>query len=238
MKADSYKVRVTFKHGNAMSLDLKGCGSIYIEPNKDYFFENAPMQFINYLAQLRRLGVTYRLTNDKKGCYMTIDLSGYQTNEPKTILGQLRSNLVSNPPKITRYATVKDSDVDTSTVPDLIPNGTFPEEIKEIELSDEIILNENEQVLGSSNTLSLTPDDLDDDSTLVKDDTTKDDVTVSSNEPVTEQKEQVVKVTDEELSAMNKTKLIELAKSLGVENASEIWTKKELRSAITDKLAK
>lgn len=216
MKADSHKVRVKFDHGNAMSLDLKGCGSIYIEPNKEYFFENAPMQFINYLAQLRRLGITYRLTNDKKGCYMTIDLTGYQTNEPKTILGNLRSNLVSNPPKITRHKPVKDDNVDASTVPDLIPQGTFKEEIKEVTLFNSI-----------TETPTTVPTE------VVSEETT--DTTVEVNKEQVQEPE--IKVTIEEVESMGKPKLLELAKSLGIAEVSEIWTKRELRKVITEKLS-
>ena len=233
MKADSHKVRVKFQHGNAMSLDLKGCGSIYIEPNKEYFFENAPMQFINYLAQLRRLGITYRLTNDKKGCYMTIDLSGYQTNEPKTILGQLRSNLVSQPPKITRHATLRDSEVDESTVEDLIPEGTFSEEIKEVTIPE--ALTPSVETSNTDITNQLTKEDLEDDSIVTPEAPVVEDDKKSETPEVKEETKEPI--TEEQLEGMNKTKLIETAKSLGLDEVSEIWTKKELRSAILKKLA-
>ena len=64
MKEDKYSVRLFFSHGNSIVLQLKGCGSLTIKPGHDYFFENAPMKFINYLAQLRRLGVTYKITQE------------------------------------------------------------------------------------------------------------------------------------------------------------------------------
>lgn len=235
MKADSHKVRVTFQHGNAMSLDLKGCGSIYIEPYKEYFFENAPMQFINYLAQLRRLGVTYRLTNDKKGCYMTIDLTGYQTNEPKTILGQLRSNLVSQPPKITRPTPSRDVELDESTVEDLIPRNAFPEDIKEITLPENIVPPIEESSTDITN--QLTEDDLEDASDITS---TQEKVEEPIKVESTQEKVEEVSepITEELLVTMNKSKLIETAKSLGLTDVSEIWTKKELRVAILDKLAK
>lgn len=212
-KVDNYKVRIKFEHGNAMSLDLKGCGSIYIEPHKDYFFENAPMQFINYLAQLRRLGVTYRLTDDKKGCYMTIDLSGYQTNEPKTVLGKLRSNLVQSDTQIVRYNTVKDSDVDESTVEDLIPAGTFKNETEEITLKGIDMLSET------------TPEEI----------TEVEEVTEENNEP--EEAEPKIEIlSNSKLEELNKTKLIDYAHSLGLEEVSDLMTKKEIREAIKSKI--
>lgn len=213
-KSDSYKVRIKFNHGNAMSLDLKGCGSIYIEPNKDYFFENAPMQFINYLAQLRRLGITYRLTDDKKGCYMTIDLSGYQTNEPKTILGKLRSNLVQSDKPIIRYNSTKDSNVDESVAEDLIPAGTFKDEVEEITLKNiDLVPKVEEPVQEESK-----PEEVTDESEP------------ESTEP------QIEVLSKSQLEELNKTKLIDYAKSLGLEEVSDLMTKKDIREAIQSKL--
>lgn len=219
-KVDSHQVRVKFVHGNAISLDLRGCGSIYLEPNREYFFENAPMAFINYLTQLRRVGITYRLTNDKKGCYMTLDLTGYLTNEPKTILGQLRSNLVQQPPRIVRHKGIKDRAVDDSTVEDLIPKGTFTEEINTIEIDTSSIVDESKE--------TITEPIKENESTDIE--TT---LTTEGNEP----KKEEIKITAEEVDTLNKTKLIELATSLEIPNVSEIWTKKELRTAIKEKLA-
>lgn len=216
-KVDSHQVRVKFVHGNAISLDLRGCGSIYLEPNREYFFENAPMAFINYLAQLRRVGITYRLTNDKKGCYMTLDLTGYLTNEPKTILGQLRSNLVHQPAKITRHVGIKDRAVDESTAEDLIPEGTFKEELNVTEIDTSVI-----------DEIPVTPE--------VKPEVTTNIETTELTEENEPKKEEIT-ITAEEVDALNKTKLIELANSLEIPNVSEIWTKKELRTAIKEKLA-
>ena len=217
-KVDSHQVRVKFVHGNAISLDLRGCGSIYLEPNREYFFENAPMAFINYLVQLRRVGITYRLTSDKKGCYMTLDLTGYLTNEPKTILGQLRSNLVQQPAKITRHTGIKDKAVDESVAEDLIPEGTFKEEINTIEIDTSVIKDETPVSAPVDVTVSTNIEVP---------------VTTEINEPEKEE----IKITAEEVDALNKTKLIELANSLNIPNVSEIWTKKELRTAIKEKLA-
>lgn len=233
MKADSHKVRMKFNHGNAMSLDLKGCGSIYIEPGYDYFFENAPMQFINYLAQLKRLGIEYRLTNDKKGCYMTIDLAGYQTNEPKTVLGKLRSNLVQTEKPIVRLNTIKDSDEDTSTdVEDLIPKGTFKEDLEEIKIEGDPIPETSNQ--SEADKLNLAADDLEEDS-VSEPEITSD----KEDDKVEEVKTEEPKIlSEEEIASLSKAKLIEYAHELGLADISEIYTKKEIRAAITEALSK
>lgn len=230
-KVDSHKVRVSFNHGNAMSLDLKGCGSIYIEPNKEYFFENAPMMFINYLAQLRRLGVTYKLTDNKKGCYMTIDLTGYQTNEPKTILGNLRSNLVQTNITINRPSPVKDSDNEDYKVEDLIPKGTFAEDIQEIVIPDV-----KESTTDISTDLKeselLTEDDLND-LPIVNDSTTEPTTPeVEETEVKEESKEEVVYLSESKLLDLNKADLLEYARSIDTPEVSDINTKKEIREAI------
>lgn len=229
IKEDRHKVRISFKHGNPISLNLKGCGNLYIQPYKDYFFENAPIQFINYLSQLRRLGVTYKLTSDKKGCFMTVDLSGYNSNDPKEVLTRLRSNRVNNPPKISRNTSVEYKE-DQDETPSLIPNDTFQSELNEISLDK---VKEAIETAKENANSQLTPDDLNDDSILSPDTNTE--VTNEVTEPVETNSE--IKVTKEEVESMSKGDLINLAQSISIPNVSELWTKKELRSAIIDKLA-
>ena len=79
----------------------------------------------------------------------------------------------------------------------------------------------------------LTPDDLNDDSILSPDTNTE--VTNEITEPAETNSE--IKVTKEEVESMSKGDLINLAQSISIPDVSELWTKKELRSVIIDKLA-
>ena len=92
----TYNIRISFNHGNDITLDLKGCGLLHIKPGKDYYFINAPIEFTNYLAQLRRLGITYKMTPDRKGCFQTIDLTMYNKNDAREILKNLRKANIIN----------------------------------------------------------------------------------------------------------------------------------------------
>lgn len=223
VREDRHKVRISFKHGNPISLNLKGCGNLYIQPYRDYFFENAPIQFINYLSQLRRLGVTYRLTSDKKGCFMTVDLTAYNSNDPREMLTKLRSNKIVNPPKITRPSSINyKSDVVEEKIEDehLVSQDS---DIKEITLDKVKEAIENAQ---NENATINKPES---------------ESVISDEEKVTElttdTPKEKLEVTKEEIETMSKSNLIDLAKSLNIQDASELWTKKELRSAILDKLS-
>ena len=96
MNEPLYNVRLHFNFVNPLTLELKGCGNLYITPGKDYFFINAPMNFINYLVQLKDLGVTYELTDNKRGCYQEIDLLYYNVTDPRYIMANIRKNLSSD----------------------------------------------------------------------------------------------------------------------------------------------
>jgi len=217
-KETTYNVRVKFEHGNPLSLDLKGCGNLYILPNKEYFFEYAPMQFINYIKQLRRLGITYRLTDDKKGCYMTINMSHYLDTIAQRVMGEVRANLSVNPPIITKEPreekkSKKEKELEKE-IPDLIPKNAFDDgKIKEVKLSDIPIIKEQpkEEVPEITPEVEITEPEI--------------------TEPeVAEEQKEVEKVDPSTIT--NKAQLIEYAHSVGLSEVSDLWTKKEIRAAI------
>lgn len=230
MNEDKYNVRITFKHGNAITLDCKGCGQVYLAPNHDYFFENAPMQFINYLPQLKRLGVSYRIINDKRGCYQTFNLSNYFANDPFKLMGQLRSTRTNVATPIVEE--VKEEEIIEEPVIETPVTQTveIPDVVKEppVKTTEDTDLKEDQ----NEGTPETTQEDLKEDPTPV----------VSSEpEQVSQEdlKEDPVVETPEEIDIehMSKPKLIEYAKNLGLTQVTDYWTKKEIREAITNKLS-
>ena len=202
-----YNVRIHFNHGNAMNLDLKGCGTLYIKPGKDYYFINAPINFINYLAQLKRCGVTYEITENKRGCYQEIDLSIYNINDPRYLVSLFRKDISQKKVKEVKEPeprhvvlssdeglTIYKGDVSTTVEKDLI---VAPPTIPPMEINIDPT-NDNE---------------------------------VPKSEEVKEEDNNKI-YTDSELQKFGKVKLLEIANNLGLENISDINTKKEIREAI------
>lgn len=200
----TYNIRVSFKHGNAITLDLKGCGSLYIKPYKEYYFINAPINFINYLAQLKRVGITYTLTSNKRGCYQEIDLTQYNYSDPRYILASLRKPLITEP-----VETVKEERPVVLTSDDVV--------VKETKIEEPVVETATPIIEEVTNT----------------EETVEEEIEETNNEPQ-ETEESVVEITytEEELTKMSKTKLLEIASSLNLTNVSDINTKKEIRDAI------
>lgn len=218
MKEDKHSIRVTFDHDNGMSLDLKSCGTLYLEPHKEYFFENAPIKFIDYLTQLKRLGVTYRLTKDKKGCYRTIDLTHYLDNSIGNVMSSFRHNYQPTnevPQEIVR--DIKGPITEALEADDeLIPPV---QNVQEVTLNTVPVINNDsvEPLLGQ-----LSMDDITSENDEKQEDT-------NSN---TQKTEEVI-----DIETVGKPKLIEYAHSLGLTEVSDTWTKKEIREEIKNKLA-
>lgn len=202
-----YNVRITFINGNGITLDCKGCGQIWLEPNHDYFFENSPIKFINYLAQLRRVGITYKITEDKRGCYQTFDLSRYESGNPRNIISKLRSsrpisNKVEKTPVVEEHEEPTTSEIiDEPPVTTEAPKGA--PEVPEVVETPEVNTPDNEELL---------------------DDQTNNDPETTEEKPVSA--EQV------DLDSLSKKDLIEYAHSLGLTEISDIYTKKEIKEAI------
>lgn len=228
----TYGIRILFNHGNAITLDLKGCGSLYIKPGKDYYFTNAPIEFTNYLAQLRRAGVTYKITDDRKGCYQTIDLTSYRMGDPRTILSNLRRANVVNEDSYLSEKTKKEIDKKREekkvvlSSDDLIKKEKVKKDKKDVSIDASKDENVNNNITESPeiNTLEapeVKPEPIIEDKPVVEESTIKEEV-----------KEEVKTYSEEELNKMSKNKLLEVAKSYGIEDVSEINTKKEIREAI------
>lgn len=211
MKEATYNVRVTFVHGNGITLDCRGCGQIYLKPNKDYFFENAPLKFINYLAQLKRLGITYKITADKRGCYQTFNLLQYTSADPFSAVRRIRSNKVAS----TLNKKVQNKSVNTEVKPQEDKLQDFldskaQENIEEVEPP----LDSTEE---TEVTISQTPED----STEV---TTTEETTVTS-ETNTELTEDDTETPD---TTWTKKELINYAHTHGLTQVDEAYTKKEI----------
>ena len=207
MNTDKHNVRVSFIHGNAMSIDLKGCGTLRLEPNKEYFFENAPIKFIDYLAQLKRLGVTYRLTNVKKGCYRTVDLTNYLSGTPASAASKFRN--MYKPSNVAPVVTEEVSD----EYPDLFPD-------------EDLITTEGNNQEEQINTPTTDKIDTETTDNSTPDESTQASESTKDEEPTAEE--------PIDINSLSKPKLIEYAHSLGLTQVTDVWTKKEIRMAITE----
>lgn len=224
----TYGVRISFNHGNDINLDLKGCGLLNIRPGKDYYFINAPIEFTTYLAQLRRLGITYKITNDKKGCYQTIDLTAYFKNDAREILKNFRKTNIINEDNYLNEETKKAKKINKH-------------EEKKVVLSSDDLIKTKEVIVEEPKELGL-PEEMKNEEvnnyiTQVQSGNTDNSIEVTSDVQIEEVKEEETveepKIySEEELNKMSKNALLEVARSYNIEEVSEINTKKEIREAI------
>lgn len=216
MTDKTYGVRISFNHGNAINIELKGCGQKYIKPGKDYYFEEAPISFINYLVQLRRVGVTYKITSNKKGCYETINLHDYDKFNSRSIMGKLRK-------------------------PIEIPKEEVVEEIKSQILTQDDIINVEEPTEKPQETTTESPKENESEqdskeqveSPVVENNEDEQETTENTEEKVEEPTKEIEKYDEEVLSKMSKNELLEISNTLGLE-LSEPITKKEIKNAILE----
>lgn len=224
----TYGVRISFNHGNDINLDLKGCGLLNIRPSKDYYFINAPIEFTTYLAQLRRLGITYKITNDKKGCYQTIDLTSYFKNDAREILKNFRKTNIINEDNYLNEETKKAKKVNKH-------------EEKKVVLSSDDLIKTKEVIVEEPKELGLPEETKNEEVnnyiTQVQSGNTDNSIEVTSDVQIEEVKDEVKDeepkiYSEEELNKMSKSALLEIAYSYNIEEVSEINTKKEIREAI------
>lgn len=212
MNEPLYNVRMHFNFVNPLTIELKGCGNLYITPGKDYFFINAPMNFINYLVQLKDLGVTYELTNNKKGCYQEIDLLYYNVTDPRYIMANIRKNLKPEEPEKK-------------------PKEEKREEIKVVLSSDDGITVEKEPVVDIKEPIAISKEP-----PVVEEIPTEPETTPVVEEPNETEgsvnEETPVVYTAEQLNKLGKPKLLEIVSDLGIAGLSDINTKRELKDAI------
>ena len=217
MEDRTYNVRIsTEKIVNPFDLDLRGCGQLHIVPGREYFFENAPINFINYVVQLAMMNITYRLTDDKNGCYYTVDLTDYNKMDPNYIMSKIRrleNPITKNPVKKEKPAKV------VLSSDDMGPREEIEKAQAEKELNDLIAKDLSAEVPTIPETeppVVETPDEkIDEESTT----------------------EELPIYTDSELSKFGKVKLLEIASALELNDISDINTKKEIREAILAKQA-
>lgn len=219
-----YGVRISFDFGNPITLELKGAGRVQIIPKKDYFFENAPIEFINYLAQLKGFGVSYRITTDKKGCFNTLDLKNYNQTPRIDVLRNYRA-----PSKL------KDLIVETK------------EESKEVKATEEDIIKVSpvkveepkvEKLPTDQTGKEVTQESSEDELVTTEGTTIEDTDNVETEpelEPIAEPKDEPQEgthvYTEDELKDLTKKDLLAIAADLDLP-VSDINTKKEIRAAI------
>jgi len=225
----TYNIRISFNHGNDITLDLKGCGLLHIKPGKDYYFTNAPIEFTNYLAQLRRVGITYKMTPDRKGCYQTVDLTAYKKNDAREILKNLRKANVINEEAYLNEETKKAKKINNHdekkvvlSSDDLIKTKEVTIEAPKEETKPEIVDNTTAQVPEIEPPVA--PE--------VTAEVQIEEVTPETTEVVDEVKEEPKVYSEEELNKMSKNDLLNVARSYDIKEVSEINTKKEIREAI------
>lgn len=216
----TYNVRLdATKIINPFMIDLKGCGSFQLYPGKEYFFTNAPLKFIEYLAQLAMMNVTYKITNERKGCFYSIDLSKYGDRDPLNIISKYRTTVIDPKKEVKEEEKVV---VLSST--DVAPR-------EDESSNDEVELNKMiAEDLKKEQEVAIVPENL-----PIADETNIEDNPEAKEEPVEAGKIKVY--TETELSRLGKVKLLEISNALGLDY-SDINTKKEIRDGILEAQSK
>lgn len=214
-----YNVRVSFHNGNPITLELKACGNLYIIPGREYYFENAPINFINYLAQLSRCGISYQITPNKRGCYYTMDLTGYNNGDPRYTISRLRK--LENPTEEKKKPEVNNNEKGiVLSSDDFAPRDNKVQESKAEAELNQMIADDLKEATESTPDVEMSAE------VVVEE---KEETTEVKEEETTEQKV----YTEAELNRAGKPKLLEISAALGLDY-SDIDTKKTIRDAILE----
>ena len=211
MKEDrTFNIRFSSSLYNAWDFDLHGAGHLYVQPGKEYFLENCPRSLYERVVGLvSAMNVKYQLTDNKKGCFNTINCINYDINDPKSLLGRLRTNKITvEEPKVEE--TVEEEVVEPEVTEEVVEEATEPEVVEEVTEEVEETVEE-----------------------VTEEEVTEPEVTEEATEDVEEVEE--VSISKKEVGAMSKPQLEELATSLGIDSV-QTKTKKILKSEIIDKL--
>lgn len=210
----TFNIRFSSSLINSWDFDLHGAGHLYVQPGKEYFLENCPRSLLDRVVGLvDAMNVTYQLTDNKKGCFNTVNCINYDINDPRSLLGRLRTNRVVIEESVTEPEVVEPEviDSDGNTTEDFTGEFVTPE-TPEVETIKDEVIDEPE--------------------------TTEDEVVEPEveDEVVTEPEvEEEVTISKNDIESMSKPKLEELATSLGIEEV-QTKTKKILKSEIINKL--
>lgn len=141
MKEDrTFNIRFSSSLYNAWDFDLHGAGHLYVQPGKEYFLENCPRSLYERIVGLvSAMNVKYQLTDNKKGCFNTINCINYDINDPKSLLGRLRTNRVTiEEPKVEAKEEVIEESTE-STIEEV-------EEVTEPEVTESEVTEESNEV--------------------------------------------------------------------------------------------
>ena len=135
MKEDR-KFNIRFSSGltNPWDFDLRGAGHLYVQPGKEYFLENCPKSLLDVvISYVGAMNVTYQLTDNKKGCFQTINCINYDINDPRSLLGRLRTNRIeeSEPEVVTEPEVVEEVTEPEVTEESVVEESTEPEVVEE-----------------------------------------------------------------------------------------------------------
>ena len=219
MKEDrTFNIRFSSSLYNAWDFDLHGAGHLYVQPGKEYFLENCPRSlYERVIGLVSAMNVKYQLTDNKKGCFNTINCINYDINDPKSLLGRLRTNKV----------TIEEPKVEEPIEPEVVEEVVEPEAID----SDG---NTAEDFTGESVTPEVAEEPVEE-STEPEVTEEVSESTIDSNESEEVENVEETSITKKDVGAMSKPQLEELATSLGIESV-QTKTKKILKSEIINKL--
>ena len=220
MKEDRrYDIRFSSGLSNPWDFDLRGAGHLYVLPGKEYFLEKCPKSLLDVvISYVSAMNVSYRLTKDKKGCFQTVNCINYDINDPRSLLGKLRTNKIEE---------VKETeDVSEVEEPEVVEVEEPTDEVDEVTETDDVKAVEEPEVEESTDEVEEPTDEVEEPTKEVEE---------STDEVESVEEDSTPEVTLEEVEGMSKPKLEELATSLGIESV-QTKTKKKLKSEIINKL--
>lgn len=220
MKEDRrYDIRFSSGLSNPWDFDLRGAGHLYVLPGKEYFLEKCPKSLLDVvISYVSAMNVSYRLTKDKKGCFQTVNCINYDINDPRSLLGKLRTNKIEEVKETEDVSEVEEPEVVEVEEPtDEVDEVTETDEVKAVEESTDDVEEPTKEVEESTDEIE------------------ESEVEEPTKEVESVEEDSTPEVTLEEVEGMSKPKLEELATSLGIESV-QTKTKKKLKSEIINKL--
>ena len=211
----TYNVRLSAQEIiNPFTIELKGCGSLQLIPGCDYYFTNAPINFIDYVVQLAPMNVKYSLTEKRDGCLYVIDLRDYNAHEPRYVVSRYRklTNITGNENPV---ISTGDEKVVVLSSDDITPREEVSSEEAEL----------NKMIAEDQKADAVTE-------VIQEPEVQEKTIVEPVSEEVAEEKPTEPKVySEDELSKFSKAMLLEISADYNLD-CSDINTKKEIRDAI------
>ena len=219
----TYNVRLNAQEIiNPFTIELKGCGSLQLIPGCDYYFINAPINFIDYVVQLAAMNVKYSLTENRDGCLYVIDLKDYNSHDPRLVASRYRkiNNVTGNENPV---ISTGDDKVVVLSSDDITPREEVSSEEAEL---NKMIAEDQQKV--EEQTIDVVAEEIPEAENLPISDETD---LKEEEEKVEEESKEPKVYSEDELSKFSKAMLLEISADYNLE-CSDINTKKEIREAI------